>query len=119
MTAARKLTPAYYDIPLREHPDPEEPELMPATMSRTELERFLDDARQFHTSLATLCASGGLGAHRSIARPITLAALDRALEDVVQLANALLHDEAWVGLHGRHPDRRYGSGSPCYKKSGT
>jgi hypothetical protein len=68
------------------------------------------------TALAVLISSGGLGAHRSIGRPITLAALDRALEDVGQLVQALMHDEAWVGLHGRHPDKRHRSGSPRYRK---
>jgi hypothetical protein len=115
-TAEAELT-CFADLP--EYPDPMPEPAPPSTMPRAALERLLSDARRFHTSLATLCASGGLGAHRTIARPITLAALDRALEDVQQLIQALMHDEAWVGLHGRHPDKRYRSGSPCYKKNGT
>jgi hypothetical protein len=103
----------FADLPT--HPDPE-PEPMPTTMSRAAVEQLLADLRQFHTSLASLIAAGGLGAHRAIARPITLAALDRSLEDVQQLIGALMHDEAWVGIHGRHPDKRHRSGSPRYRK---
>lgn len=87
----------------------DEPLLLPMAHRWTDerLRAMLEAATSFQTDLADLLAYGGLAAHRNVARPIILAALDRRLEQIHDATKALLNDPSWTGPHGRRPDRRF------------